>query len=116
MPKGYIQPADAIAPKTVEQQKAAQAAGQQTAAGASGAAPTAQSAPYPTSTPQASRPASRQDSSPTSTGVSVIQHFTLNGIGDADFARRVISSLEAKKSDFERLVSSMVNDAMRLSI
>lgn len=111
MPKGYIPSADTIAPKTVEQQKAAQATGQQTAAGTSGPASSAQSAPSPTRTPQASR----QASSPASPGVSVTQHFTLNGIADADFAKRVISALEAKKSDFENIVSSIVNDAVRLN-
>lgn len=68
-------------------------------------------APAPNS-PQASKQASANAASG---GVSLTQQFTFNGIPDADFARRVIAVLEAKKSDFERLISSVVNDQARLS-
>lgn len=72
---------------------------------------TSSSAPA-TNAPQTSRQASANAASGS---VSLTQQFTFNGIPDADFARRVITALEAKKSDFERLISSVVNDQARLS-
>lgn len=78
---------------------------------ASSHASTNSSAPAPNS-PQASRQASTNAASGS---VSLTQQFTFNGIPDADFARRVIAALEAKKSDFERLISGIVQDQGRLS-
>lgn len=43
------------------------------------------------------------------------QEITLNGIGDKDFARRVVDGLNARRGDFERLIASIVNDQRRLS-
>lgn len=48
-------------------------------------------------------------------GISAQFNFSLNGIPDADFARRVIAALDARKNEVERLVSNMVNDAVRLA-
>lgn len=41
--------------------------------------------------------------------------FQLNGISDADLARRVITALESSKSDVERLLSEIVHNQMRVS-
>lgn len=47
--------------------------------------------------------------------VSLTQEITLNGITDADFARRVVDAVKARKGDFERLLSSIVDDQKRLA-
>lgn len=41
--------------------------------------------------------------------------FQLNGISDADLARRVMTALESSKGDVERLLSEIVHNQMRVS-
>lgn len=48
-------------------------------------------------------------------GVTAQFNIALNGIPDADFARRVVAALGDKKADVERLLSDIVNNQMRLA-
>lgn len=47
--------------------------------------------------------------------VSASFSFSINGVPDAEFGKRVISALGGRKGDFERLVSEIVHDQMRLA-
>lgn len=47
--------------------------------------------------------------------VSASFSFNINGVPDAEFGKRVITALGGRKSDFERLVSEIVHDQMRLA-
>ena len=47
--------------------------------------------------------------------VMITQAITLNGISDGDFARRVVDALNVRRGEFERILSSIVNDQRRLS-
>lgn len=47
--------------------------------------------------------------------VQLTQTFTLNGISDGDFARRVVEAMQSSKGEFERLLSSIVDDQRRLA-
>lgn len=47
--------------------------------------------------------------------VSASFSFNINGVPDAEFGKRVITVLGGRKSDFERLVSEIVHDQMRLA-
>lgn len=47
--------------------------------------------------------------------VSASFSFNINGVSDAEFGKRVITALGGRKSDFERLVSEIVHDQMRLA-
>lgn len=81
-------------------------------AGQSGTAsvsPSAVTAPRPS--------ASKPSAASMGAGVGVTAQFNiaLNGIPDADFARRVVAALGDKKADVERLLSDIVNNQMRLA-
>lgn len=54
---------------------------------------------------------------PAAGGVAVAANFSfnINGVPDAEFGKRVIAALGGRKSDFERLVSDIVHDQMRLA-
>ena len=41
--------------------------------------------------------------------------FTLNGMSDSGFSKRVIAVLEANRGAFERIISDIVHDQERLS-
>lgn len=47
--------------------------------------------------------------------VSASFSFNINGVPDAEFGKRVIAALGGRKSDFERLVSEIVHDQMRVA-
>ena len=48
-------------------------------------------------------------------GPSVSMNFTLNGLSDAGFAKRLMAALDSNRGEFERLVSSIVHDQERLA-
>ncbi|SCM69993.1 phage tail tape measure protein [Desulfovibrio sp. 86] len=48
-------------------------------------------------------------------GASVSMNFTLNGLSDAGFAKRLMAALDNNRGEFERLVSSIVHDQERLA-
>lgn len=50
-------------------------------------------------------------------GVAVSANFSfnINGVPDGEFGKRVIAALGGRKTDFERLVSEIVHDQMRLT-
>lgn len=48
-------------------------------------------------------------------GVNATFDFRLEGIPDQDFARRVVDSLNQRRGDFERILSDVVNNQLRLS-
>ena len=48
-------------------------------------------------------------------GTSVSMSFTLNGMSDSGFSKRVIAVLEANRGAFERIISDIVHDQERLS-
>lgn len=59
--------------------------------------------------------AERQAAAQTPLSIQLTQEITFNGVSDKDFARRVIEGLSERRGDFERLISSIVNDQRRLS-
>lgn len=73
--------------------------------------PPAVSSAIPAARPSAAAPAVNAGGA----GVNVQFNFSINGVPDADFARRVITALSDKKADVERLLSSIVNDQVRLA-
>lgn len=48
-------------------------------------------------------------------GPSVSMNFTLNGLSDAGFAKRLMAALDSNRGEFERLISSIVHDQERLA-
>ena len=64
--------------------------------------------------PQASQSARPSQTVPTP-GAAVNMSFTLNGLSDQGFAKRVVDALEANRGAFERIISDIVHDQERLS-
>lgn len=48
-------------------------------------------------------------------GTSVSMSFTLNGMSDSGFSKRVIAALESNRGAFERMISDIVHDQERLA-
>ena len=64
--------------------------------------------------PQASQSA-RPSQTVSTPGAAVNMSFTLNGLSDQGFAKRVVDALEANRGAFERIISDIVHDQERLS-
>lgn len=52
---------------------------------------------------------------PSGANANVSMNFAINGITDEAFASRIIKGISARKSDFERVISEIVSDQMRVS-
>lgn len=48
-------------------------------------------------------------------GTAVSMSFTLNGMSDSGFAKRVVAALESNRGAFERMISDIVHDQERLA-
>ncbi|MBT9749858.1 phage tail tape measure protein [Desulfovibrio desulfuricans] len=48
-------------------------------------------------------------------GTAVSMSFTLNGMSDSGFAKRVVAALESNRGAFERIISDIVHDQERLA-
>ena len=48
-------------------------------------------------------------------GTAVSMNFTLNGMSDSGFSKRVVAALEANRGAFERMISDIVHDQERLA-
>ena len=64
--------------------------------------------------PQAGQSA-RPSQTVSTPGAAVNMSFTLNGLSDQGFAKRVVDALEANRGAFERIISDIVHDQERLS-
>ena len=64
--------------------------------------------------PQTGQP-SRPAQAVSTPGAAVNMRFTLNGLSDQGFAKRVVDALEANRGTFERIISDIVHDQERLS-
>ncbi|HZF61933.1 MAG TPA: phage tail tape measure protein [Desulfovibrio sp.] len=95
-----------------------QAASSQAAASSTSAStPPAANAGAPGATP-ASASASSAPALPALSGgggTAVSMSFTLNGMSDSGFAKRVVAALESNRGAFERMISDIVHDQERLA-
>ena len=97
----------------VNQAASSQAAASSTAASAPPAANTSAPGANPASAQASSVPALPVMGGGGGTAVSM--SFTLNGMSDSGFAKRVVAALESNRGAFERIISDIVHDQERLA-
>ena len=97
----------------VNQAASSQAAASSTSASPSPAANAGAPAAIPASASASSAPALPALSGGGGTAVSM--SFTLNGMSDSGFAKRVVAALESNRGAFERMISDIVHDQERLA-
>ena len=97
----------------VNQAASSPEAASSTAASAPPSANAGASGAIPASAPAASAPALPAMGGGSGTAVSM--SFTLNGISDSSFAKRVVAALESNRGAFERIISDIVHDQERLA-
>lgn len=97
----------------VNQAASSQAAASSTSASTSPAANAGAPGATPASASASSAPALPALSGGGGTAVSM--SFTLNGMSDSGFAKRVVAALESNRGAFERMISDIVHDQERLA-
>lgn len=97
----------------VNQAASSQAAGSSSTAPATPAATAGVPGAIPASAPAAS--AAALPAMGGGGGTAVSMSFTLNGMSDSGFSKRVVAALEANRGAFERIISDIVHDQERLA-